>query len=97
MSLFIVMTTAERAHYETWRELRPPYRDGSAQQRAYVDGHRAGRAFQAHVETCPDGCPECADQRAWGECTGCGDQTEAVGPDELSLCCGSKTNLRGDA
>ncbi|GAA1914981.1 hypothetical protein GCM10009775_04270 [Microbacterium aoyamense] len=51
----------------------------------------AGRA--EHIDTCPDTCRTCEDHRAFGECRSCGGHTEALGPDELSRCCGSRTLL----
>lgn len=40
-----------------------------------------------------DWCTDCDAQRPYGECTSCGGWTEAVGPDELGICCGSKVAL----
>lgn len=37
----IVMTDEERQAYEAWRDARTPYRDGSAQQRAFIAGRRS--------------------------------------------------------
>jgi hypothetical protein len=46
-----------------------------------------------HREECSDGCNLCENHRAWGECSKCWDDSEAIGPDELSVCCGSKVVL----
>jgi hypothetical protein len=81
------MTVAERAAYEKWVNARPN-RYGSSLLNAYLAGRRD--RHREHIEVCPSGCIECADDRAFGPCTSCGADTEAIGPDELSRCCGSR-------
>jgi len=44
-----------------------------------------------HRQECRWGCILDADYRLFGECRGCGGQTEAIGPDELSTCCDAPT------
>ena len=56
----LTMSVEERAEYEEWREARPPYRDGSAQQRAFVAGMRAQRRVDA-AEKINDQCAECGE------------------------------------
>ncbi|MEV5068914.1 hypothetical protein MRBLMI12_000470 [Microbacterium sp. LMI12-1-1.1] len=46
-----------------------------------------------HRQWCHDFCGICEAHRAFGECDSCGAETEAVGPDELSRCCGSPVKL----
>ena len=101
---WVVMTEDERAAYEAWRD-QATHRAGSAQQRAFIAGMRAERAAAAswermtpgeradHREACPDLCPACEEHRPFGECITCGKESEAVGVDELSVCCGSKVHL----
>lgn len=61
---------------------------------AYPDWECMTAADHAeHRDWCHSGCATCADHRAWGECVTCGGDTEAVGPDELSRCCGSLVYL----
>jgi hypothetical protein len=106
---FLVMSDDERTEYESWREERAPYRDGSAQQRAFVEGMRRQARLTAdpwqalgadgqeeHRQTCHALCKVCEAHRAFGACTSCGSETEATGPDELSRCCGSRAILRAE-
>src|SRR5690242_13118067 len=87
---FLVMSDEERHEYESWREELTPYRDGSAQQRAFVEGMRRQARLDAdpwralgpagqeeHRQTC-DLCKVCEPHRAFGACTRCGSETEAV-------------------
>ncbi|MCC2033103.1 hypothetical protein [Microbacterium allomyrinae] len=46
-----------------------------------------------HRAICDGGCGDCDEFRAWGECSKCGGVTEALGSDELSMCCGSRVIL----
>ena len=86
----MTMTLPEQAAYDAWLS-RHQYRTyGSALRGAYLDGRRD--LLNDHRDACA-GCDWCADLRAWGDCTTCGGVTEAVGPDELSVCCGSRTLL----
>lgn len=85
------MTILERTAYEKWREARAPYRDGTALMNAYLDGRRDMLA--EHIEVCHRGCDWCTEHRAWGTCTTCGGDTEAVGAFESSRCCGSPVAL----
>lgn len=48
---------------------------------------------QDHIDGCLHTCPTCENYRAFGECTRCGTETEAIGPDELSRCCGVRMIL----
>lgn len=46
-----------------------------------------------HIEWC-GGCGMCADHRAWGVCPSCGsDPVEALPPEGLSRCCGSRVSF----
>lgn len=101
---YLVMSDDERAEYEAWREERTPYRDGSAQQCAFVEGMRRAQARaiatvwrsldaeqrEEHLQPDHDLCPVCEPHRSFGTCTSCGADTEALGADELSRCCGSR-------
>lgn len=63
----------------------------------YPPAPAAATSFWAeHLETCTDTCAMCAEHRVFGDCASCGAETEAVGADELSRCCGS-TVIQGVA
>ena len=65
----LTMSVEERAEYEEWREARAPYRDGSAQQRAFIAGMRAQRRVDAaekindQVADCDEDEQEALNQR----------------------------------
>lgn len=85
----LTMSVEERAEYEEWREARAPYRDGSAQQRAFIAGMRAQRRVDEAAKI-NDQCAECGrvgDMRVIGDtgddielrCPECGASTYAPG------------------
>jgi len=85
----LIMSVEERAEYEEWRDARPPYRDGSAQQRAFIAGMRAQRRVDAAAKI-NDQCAECLkvdDMRVIGDT---GDQIELRCPH-----CGASTYVPG--
>lgn len=85
----LTMSVEERAEYEEWREARPPYRDGSAQQRAFIAGMRAQASVQAAAKV-NEQCAECGqvdDMRVIGDT---GDQIELRCPH-----CGASTYVPG--
>lgn len=98
---FASMNAAEKAAYETWLN-RNPYSGGDAVQRAFIAGRRTNKGWNDldaaqkdwHRETCPDLCPVCEGHRIFGACTSCEAETEGIGADELSRCCGSRVNTR---
>lgn len=45
-----------------------------------------------HIETCTL-CDMCEPHRAFGVCRSCGDTKEALPPEGLSRCCGTRVNL----
>lgn len=88
----LTMSVEERAEYEEWREARPPYRDGSAQQRAFIAGMRAQRRVDVAAKV-NDQCAECGrvgDMRVIGDdgdsielrCPECGASTYVPGRDQ---------------
>jgi hypothetical protein len=65
---------------------------------AYPDWDDLTAAEQEeHRQTCASLCRLCEAHRAFGECSSCGGETEAIGPDELSRCCGSRVILGPEA
>lgn len=104
------ITPQEQAAYDAWCAQRRYRVGGTALLNAFLDGYRArGRELTAspawdalshhdqldHIEACW-GCTLCAEGRAFGSCTSCGDDpVEALPPEGLSRCCGSVVNLWG--
>lgn len=103
MSTAIAMAAAETA---AWTRNRNRY--GTSFKQGFRLGWRDGLAHagvswvkltdqqrEEHIENCDHTCVFCEDHRTFGACTKCGSETEALGADELSRCCGSRVTLRG--
>lgn len=103
VSVDLAMAAAESA---AWSRNRNRY--GTSFKQGFRLGWRDGLAHAGaswvtltdqqraeHIEICAGTCVFCEDHRTFGACTKCGSETEALGADELSRCCGSRVTLRG--